>query len=451
MHQRIAYGCGCRFVPDACAGEVKDDGAGMVVEVEGVGEGFCGGKEELAAYGVDEFLVFFFCLDAEAGHLVGEEDGGEGEAEDDAIGEVVGGNNDGDDEDDDEGVALWHFMESSEGVPVEGGDGNGDHDGGKGGEGDLDHEVVQKEDEDHEEAAADEVGESASAAGVDVDDGLADHGAAAGAAEKSADDVGDAEAAAFSVAVAFCLCHVVDDFTREEGLGEAYDGEGDGIWQDDHEGFHIEGNVWDVEGWQSGGDGAHVTDGADVNVADDGDGGDDDDGDEGGWDGGGEVWEEIDDGDAEGDEGEHGEAFSFKVAELGGEDEDGKSIHKADLDGVWDEFDKVADLQGAKDEHDDAAEDGGGHEVFRAMVTDEADDDEGHGACCCRDHGWSTAEEGHEDGEPEGGIEAHHWADAGDDAEADDFRDDGEGGNEAGKHIAANVAEPLLFFLCEVH
>lgn len=79
------------------------------------------------------------------------------------------------------------------------------------------------------------------------------------------------------------------------------------------------------------------------------------------------------------------------------------------------------------------------------MVTYQANDDEGHGAGGRGDHGWASAEEGEEDGEPEGGIKSHHGADADDDAKADDFRDDGEGGDEAGEDVTTDVAKPLLF------
>ena len=54
---------------------------------------------------------------------------------------------------------------------------------------------------------------------------MSDHGTAAGAAEESTDDVGDAESAAFSVAVTLAVCHFVDDFAGEEGFREADDGE----------------------------------------------------------------------------------------------------------------------------------------------------------------------------------------------------------------------------------
>lgn len=144
-------------------------------------------------------------------------------------------------------------------------------------------------------------------------------------------------------------------------------------------------------------------------------------------------------------------AFTFEVAKLRREDENGKRIDEANLHSVGNEFEEFADAEGAKDEHDDAAEDGGEHKVFRSMVTYKADDDKGHGTGGCGDHGWASAEESEEDGEPEGGIESHHGADAGDDAKADDFRDDGEGGDEAGEDVTTNVAKPLLFFLFEVH
>ena len=200
-----------------------------------------------------------------------------------------------------------------------------------------------------------------------------------------------------------------------------------------------------MKGWQGGGDGAHVADGAYVYMAEDGDGGNDDDGDESGWDGGGEVWKEVDDDDAKRYQGKHLPAFAFKVSQLGGENEDGQRVHKADLHGVGNELNKVANPQHAKHKHDHTAEDGGSHKIFRPIVAHQAHDDESHGPSCGRDHGRPSAEEGEEDGEPEGGIKSHHGADAGDDAKADDFRDDGEGGDEAGEDVTTNVAKPLLF------
>ena len=81
------------------------------------------------------------------------------------------------------------------------------------------------------------------------------------------------------------------------------------------------------------------------------------------------------------------------------------------------------------------------------MITYKADNNKSHRASCSRDHGRPSAEEGEQYSEPEGGIKAHHGTDAGNDAEADDFWDDGERGDKAGEDIAADVAEPLLFFL----
>lgn len=206
-----------------------------------------------------------------------------------------------------------------------------------------------------------------------------------------------------------------------------------------------------MERRQGGSDGAHIADGTNVNMTKDGNGGNNDDGDEGGWNGGGQIREEINDDDAKENEGDHGPAFSFKVAKLGGEDEDGKGVDEADLHGIRDEFDEVADAEDAKNKHDDTTEDGGKHEILWAMVAYKADDDESHGTSGGRDHGGATAEEGEKNGEPEGGIQAHHGADAGDDTEADDFRNDGERGDEAGEDVATNVAEPFLFFFCNLH
>lgn len=85
------------------------------------------------------------------------------------------------------------------------------------------------------------------------------------------------------------------------------------------------------------------------------------------------------------------------------------------------------------------------------MITYKTDDDKGHGTGGSGDHGRASAEEGEQYSEPEGCIESHHGADAGNDAEADDFWNDGERGDKAGEDVTTNIAKPLLFFLFEVH
>ena len=223
MHDRTTNRRRCGFVPDAGICKVKNHGARIIVEIQRLGEGFRRGKEELTAYVVnDGFAIPFFAY-AEICYVQCKEDGGEGQPQHDAVSKVIGCHDDGNNEDDDEGVALWHMGQAFQRAPVEGGDGDGDHHGCEGCQGNLHHEVVQKEDEHHEEAPTNEIGEAAASAGINVDDGLADHGAAAGAAEEAADDVGNAKAAAFSVTVAFRIGHLVDDFRGEKGLRKAYD------------------------------------------------------------------------------------------------------------------------------------------------------------------------------------------------------------------------------------
>ena len=238
MHDRTTNRRRCGFVPDAGICKIKYHGARIIVEIQRLGEGFCRSKEELSAHVVnDGFAVPVFAY-AEICHVQRKENGGEGQPQDDAVGEVIGCHNNGYNEDDNEGVALWHMGQAFQCTPVEGGNGDGDHHGCERCQGNLHHEVVQKEDEHHEEAPTNEIGEAAASAGINVDDGLADHGAAAGATEESADDVGDAKSSAFSVAVALAICHFVDDLAGEEGFREADDGEGEGIGQNDEEGIY---------------------------------------------------------------------------------------------------------------------------------------------------------------------------------------------------------------------
>lgn len=77
------------------------------------------------------------------------------------------------------------------------------------------------------------------------------------------------------------------------------------------------------------------------------------------------------------------------------------------------------------------------------MVPDKVDHKDGGGRDRCRDHARTAAGDRDDHGDREGGLEGHLGIDPRDDREADGFRDQGEGDDDAGEHVAANVEEPV--------
>ena len=190
------------------------------------------------------------------------------------------------------------------------------------------------------------------------------------------------------------------------------------------------------------GQGAHVADGGDVDAEQRAADAEHDDGDERRGDGGGEAGEADDDGDAEGDHGVDGDALADEVVELGEEDQDRQGVDEADHHRAGDEAHQPADAEGAEGDLDDAGEDRGGEQVLDAVVLDQRDDDQRHGAGGGGDHGGPAAGEGDDDGDDERGVEPDLGVDAGDDRERDRLGDQGQGDDEPGEQVGARVGEP---------
>lgn len=434
-------------VPDVGLADINDHFVEHFAEVEGLGEAAGRDEEELAAHeigaGAGGFVESGGDVD-NLGNFAGEGEGAHEDADENAEGEVVGEDDHQDGGDHDHAGAFGMGAEIFEGGPVEGADGHHDHDGDESSHGDFRDPITDEDEEKHEEESGNKGGEASATAGLDVDDGLSDHGATGHATEETGDDVGDALSGTFAVFLAVGVSEVVDDGRGHEGLKQTDDGEGEGVRKDDPERFKIEGDIGEEEGGKGGGEFAHVADGAEVESGDEGKGGEDDDADQGGRDGFGEEGEEVDDGESGGDHGIHGPAGAFEFGELGEKDEDGKGVDEADGDGSGDELEEVAKLEDAGNDLEHAGEQGGGEEVLEAVVFDEVDHEQGHGPGGGGDHRGPAPNDGGDDGDAEGGVEADLGVDPGNDGEGDGFRDEGEGNNEAGEEIFVNVGEPLL-------
>ena len=202
----------------------------------------------------------------------------------------------------DEHIRGRHPAEGAQGGPFEGADGDHDHEAGQGGHRELLDERRPEEDEDEQHDGGHNAAEAGPGAGADVDEALADHGAATHAAEQTAEDVGRALGDAFAVALSTGLGDLVDDVEREQALHEA-DARHDGrVGRDEEQGIQGEGDFWNVERGEAALDAGEVADGLGVDAEGGDDAEDDEDGCEAARNGLGQARQEGDDGHGDEDE-----------------------------------------------------------------------------------------------------------------------------------------------------
>ena len=129
-----------------------------------------------------------------------------------AVGQVVGehGGRNGEQHDDRLGTRARAKCLRHDAAPVEGSDRHHDHHGHECGEWDTGNEVAEHDDQDQQEDAGEQRGESASTAGAVVDDRLADHCASGHATEEAGSDVSNALALSFGVLVRVGVGQVVE-------------------------------------------------------------------------------------------------------------------------------------------------------------------------------------------------------------------------------------------------
>jgi hypothetical protein len=162
------------------------------------------------------------------------------------------------------------------------------------------------------------------------------------------------------------------------------------------------------------------------------------------WDSLGHVWKEVDDGEAARDHHVGERRDPDKLGQLGHEDQDRKCVDEARNDRAGDEAHHPAEPQPSRDDLDDTHQDGGGEQILKTVLLDQRDHDNGGRRRGGRDHARPTAHKGSHAGDGEGGVEADLRIDARDHGEADRFRDEREGDDDAREHVATDVGEPLL-------
>jgi len=200
-----------------------------------------------------------------------------------ADGEVVGGDGDGNGGEHDHRLGFGHPAQGGgvDGVPVEGAYRDHDHHGNQGGHRDERDDVAEPDDQDQQEGTGEERGDpGAGPGGLHVDHGLADHGAAAHAAEEAGDDVGRALAERLAGLVGVGVGDVVDELRGQQGFQEADQRHRQRVRGDDLEGVQGERQVGQEQGREAIGQFAFVAHVRHVDRGEDGESGERDDGDQ---------------------------------------------------------------------------------------------------------------------------------------------------------------------------
>ena len=216
-------------------GDIDDDiFHAVLVEPGGFGHAVGAGEEDLAGEGVAARCALAFAGDGhQLADLAGEEDAAQQHADEHADRQIMRpdhGEHGGEHDD----VRLPGMLANlDKALPAEGADGDEDHDGDERGHRDTRDPGAEDDDEEQQHRACDEGTEAAAATGLHVDDRLADHGAAAHAADPAGDEIGDALAKRLALLVAARLGHIVDDGRSEQALQQADGGHGQRIGRDD--------------------------------------------------------------------------------------------------------------------------------------------------------------------------------------------------------------------------
>ncbi len=197
------------------------------------------------------------------------------------------------------------------------------------------------------------------------------------------------------------------------------------------------------EDGQRAGQFAHVAHGANVELHEHAEAGQGHNADQRRWDGLGHIGKEVDDGQSHGDHGIDDPTGAVELGQLGQKDQDGQCVDKAGHHRARDKAQQHAQLEDPGQDFQDPGEDGGGQQIFQAIVLDQRDHDQRHGAGGRRDHARPAADKGDHDGDTEGGIETHFGVNPGDDGKGDGFRDEGQRHDHACQQVATDVAEPF--------
>ena len=278
--------------------------------------------------------------------------------------------------------------------------------------------VTEPDDQDQQEDSGEESGDAGPrAGGFHVDHRLADHGAAAHAAEEAGNEVGGTLSPSLAGLVGVGVGDVVDELRGQQGLKDPDERHGERVGGDDPQGLDGERHVGKEQAGEAVGQLALVADVGHAERAKDRETGQGEDRDKGGRDDLADPGKPDHDRDADGDHRVDQPGHVDHVIDLGLEDQDRQGIDEAHHHRARDEPHQLGHARDGEHHLDDAAEDDGGDEVVVAVVPHHRRYDQGHRAGGRRDHGRAAAEERDRHRHRERGEEADPRIDTGDDRE----------------------------------
>ena len=133
-----------------------------------------------------------------------------------------------------------------------------------------------------------------------------------------------------------------------------------------------------------------------------------------------------------------------QLGQLRHEDQNGQRVDEAGDHRARYETHQAAELQSTGHDLQQTSQQRGREQVLQPVLLDQAHHHQRHRAGRRRDHTGTTAGEGDDHGDRERGIETDLGVDTGDDRKRDRLGNQGQGNDESGEHIAAQIGQPGL-------
>ena len=312
----------------------------------------------------------------------------------------------------------------------------------------------QNEQQDHD--AARDAGKARTAAGAQVDHGLADHGTAAHAAKQTGDNIGGAEGDAFTVRLAPRSRYLIGEIERQQRFKQADHGHQGCVGQDDLQRFQAQWHSGKMQDRQATGHMRQVTQGAGRQVQTVTEQPDTENGDERRRHRFGETRQHIDDGHRQRDQAAHDQQRRSlqpllalrrcmpKVLQLRHRNDNGQSVHETQHHWMRHHADQLAQAKQAKKGHQDTAENNRRQQILHAMPGDECHDHHRHRTGGAGNHAGSAAEDSRHRADDEGAVQPHQRVDLGDQGKGDALGHQRERRCQAGEHVFLYVREPFF-------
>ena len=362
-------------------------------------------------------------------------------------GSEVGEYGDGGYGDDHYDVVARHLVQHPQRGPGEGLLGHHEHHADQRGERNTLDQGREKQDKQQDHHPGHHARQSPTAAGAEVDHGLADHRAAAHAAEQAGDHIGRAQGHALAVRVATALGDFVGQVEGQQGFQNADQGHQQGIGGDDAQGVQRPGHLRQGQLRQAAGDMGHVAEGAGGQAEQVHRQAYRENRHQGGRHAAGQARQQVDDGHGQRHQAEHQvqraaaePGFTgFEVLQLGQGDDDRQAVDEAEHHRVRHHADQFAQAQQAENAHQQPTEQHGGEQVLHAVLNHQRDYHHRHRAGGAGDHARPAAEQRGQGADDKRAVEPHQRVEVGHQGEGDALGHQGEGTGEPSEDIAAQV------------